>query len=380
MKKYKTHIAIVSDQVIPNVTPVLDETIRPEKVILCASNRMKGRADTLAAFFKSKQIETELFSLGDAYDFAELQERFMELAIRLEHEKSVAVNLTGGNKLMTIAAQMVFDARPRFYVVPQKDQLMMIDAQSPGRYEIQDRITLRDYFAIHGYTVISQKRKKKINPDAVTLAESILKNYGVYKQQLAKLNAVASEAEKIERKTHRPCLTIHDDFNEGVCELIHLFATHGSITYYDDKKIEFASNESRSFCKGFWLEDYILNELSKVNDAIGLQDWAGSIQIKSASGTKNEIDAAFLYNNELYVIECKTARMDDKGDDVLYKIDTIRGYAGLYTKSIVASFKELNKSDRRRAEDLRITLIEGKNLNRFAERMIEKIHPKGETE
>ena len=68
----------------------------------------------------------------------------------------------------------------------------------------------------------------------------------------------------------------------------------------------------------------------------------------SPTGTKNEIDAAFLYNNKLYIIECKTAKMDDKGTDVLYKIDTIRGYAGLFTKPIIISFDEFNKYDKQR--------------------------------
>jgi hypothetical protein len=63
---------------------------------------------------------------------------------------------------------------------------------------------------------------------------------------------------------------------------------------------------------------------------------------------------------------------------VLYKLDTIRGYAGLYTKSLIASFKELEPHDRQRAADLKITLIEGKNLNRFAERIINQIAPNKE--
>lgn len=374
MKKYKIQIIIVSGQMIPNVTPVLDEAIRPEKVILCASNAMRERAETLAAFFRSKQIEAEIFSLGSAYAFAELQERFLELAIQLGGEESVAVNLTGGNKLMTLAAQMVFESRPRFYVVPQKDQIMMIDDTQPEIYEIADQICLRDYFAIHGFTVTSQKRKKKIPDPTVHLAETLLKQFDRYKTEIGKINYLAAKAEDAYS------LTVKNEISDVTCDLLDLFYKQGSITYYDDKKIEFASKKARDFCKGFWLEDYILNELAKVDEKIGLQDWAGSIVIESASGTKNEIDAAFLFNNELYVIECKTARMDDKGKDVLYKLDTIRGYAGFYTKSIIATFKELNQYDRQRARDLNIHLIEGRDLNRFAERMIEKIHPKGETE
>uniref|UniRef100_UPI00356171A9 Card1-like endonuclease domain-containing protein n=1 Tax=Pontiella sp. TaxID=2837462 RepID=UPI00356171A9 len=369
MKKFNTHIIMVSGQMVPNVTPVLDETIRPERVILCASNRMLEQADTLTAFFKAKKIEAEVFPLGSAYDFSELQDRFLELAARFEDTASVAVNLTGGTKLMTIAAQLVFDEFPRFYVIPEQDLAVMVDAQHPETYAIQDRILLRDYFAIHGYSVNEQQRKKKIPEKTGALADALLKNYDTYKNQLGVLNALAAKAEDAYS------LSVRNEISDSTCELLNLFYGHGSISYYDDKKIEFASKESRSFCKGFWLEDFICGELAKVDAEIGLQDWAASIEIESASGTRNEIDAAFLHNNELYVIECKTARMDQKGSDVLYKLDTIRGYAGLYTKSIVATFKDLEAHDRRRAEDLKITLVEGRNLNRFAERILALLPP-----
>jgi hypothetical protein len=372
MRKYKQQIIMVSGQMIPNVTPVLDAAVRPEKVILCSSNAMQQRAESLACYFTKKGIEAEVYPLGSAYDFAELQERFLELAAQVGPTDSVAVNLTGGTKLMTIAAQVVFDEFPRFYVIPEKDQIVMIDERKPGHYEIEDQILLRDYFEIHGYSVTAQQRKKKIPQQTETLANTLLKNYDTYKNQIGVLNALAAKAEDAYS------LAVRNEISDQTCDLLDLFYRHGSLSYYDDKKIQFASADARDFCKGFWLEDYVCAELAKVDAAIGLQDWAASINIENASGSKNEIDAAFLYNNELYVIECKTARMNQKGSDVLYKLDTIRGYAGLYTKSLIASFKELEPHDRQRAADLKITLIEGKNLNRFAERIINQIAPNKE--
>ena len=368
MKPFYTHIIIASGQMMPNITPILDESIRPKKVIICTSNAMKGKADLFVKFLKQRQVETEIFELGNAYDFPELQDRFLELATQHEHDDSVAVNLTGGTKLMTIAAQMVFDQIPCFYVIPEKDQIVMLDSSKSDIYKIDDKIKLPAYFAIHGYN-IQKKSKKRISSETIKLSSDLLKKYDAYKNQLGVLNALAAKAEDAYS------LSIRNEISDQTCDLLHLFYTHGSVEYYDDKKITFASPEARDFCKGLWLEDYILHELAKVNNSIGLQDYAASIEIESDSGTKNEIDAAFLHNNELYIIECKTARMDAKGSDVLYKLDTIRGYAGLYTKSIVATFKELNPFDRQRAKDLRINLIEGKNLNRFAERIIEMLDP-----
>lgn len=44
MKKFKTHIVLISDQMTPNATPVMDKSIRPEKVIICATDEMNKRA------------------------------------------------------------------------------------------------------------------------------------------------------------------------------------------------------------------------------------------------------------------------------------------------------------------------------------------------
>jgi hypothetical protein len=139
--------------------------------------------------------------------------------------------------------------------------------------------------------------------------------------------------------------------------------------------VKFTSEKDRDFCKGLWLEKFVHSKLKDVADEAGLQDFSASIEIESSSGVRNEIDAAFLYNNELYVIECKTAKMDEKGSDVLYKLDAISGYAGLYTKSIVITYKEMNKFDRKRARDLRINLIEGRDINRLPKKIIQIIHP-----
>ncbi len=369
MQQFETQLIIVSGQMIPNVTPVLDEAIRPGKVILCASNTMQKKAEAMATFFNKKNVETEIFSLGYAYNFVELQERFLELASGFGPQESIAINLTGGTKLMTIAAQMVFDDRPCFYVVLENSQILMLDTQNPSAYQIQDKIRLHDYFALHGYSVKQQNRKKKISSESVLMCETLLKKYDTYKKQLGTLNYLAAKAEE------EDSLTIRNEISDDTCGLLDLFYKQGSISYYDDTKIEFSSTHARDFCKGFWLEEYVANELKKVDEQLGLQDFSASIEVESSTGTKNEIDAAFLYKNELYVIECKTARMNEKGSDVLYKLDSISGYAGLYTQSIVATFKEMSKFDRKRARDLKINLIEGRDLNRLAERIVQIIQP-----
>ena len=57
------------------------------------------------------------------------------------------------------------------------------------------------------------------------------------------------------------------------------------------------------------------------------------IEITNHQGSKNEIDGAFLYENQLYLIECKTSHLsrEGKGTQTLYKMDTLVDYTGLHT-------------------------------------------------
>jgi len=366
MKKYKTHICLVSAQSVPNITPILDEMIRPEKVILCTSNAMQKNAKILKDFLESKHIDVEIYKLGDAYDFQELKEKFLELASTCYSMGDIAVNLTCGNKLMTIATQEIFAGEcDLFYVIPERDQIIMVADDCNPLYEIEDRLKLEEFFAIHGYKVKNIERRKNISSESKILFETLLPRMDQYPDDLKTLNYLASLAKA------KNSLQIKNDISEKSWGLLKIFQDHGSIAYYDDKKIEFKDDMARSFCNGFWFEDYIYLEMKKLYAKLGLQDFAVSVEIENNNGVKNEIDAAFIHNNSLYLIECKTSKMsvNEKASDVVYKMDTIAGYAGLYTKGILISYRKLNKYDYQRAKDLKITVIHGNEINNIEKRL-----------
>ena len=109
MKRFQTHIIMVSGQATPNVLAVMDKSIRPNEVVLCTTDDMRRNGEILADYFKRHQIRSRIYELSSAYDFAALQEKFLDLAAEFSgRESETGVNLTGGTKLMTIAAQQVF--------------------------------------------------------------------------------------------------------------------------------------------------------------------------------------------------------------------------------------------------------------------------------
>jgi len=377
MKKIKTHIVLLSDQVLPNVLPALDAAISPANIVLCESDAMchKGIGQRLKDLFESKSIECETFALGGAYDFNALEERFLELAARYDGcEADVAVNLTGGTKLMAIAAQNVFGAGcfTCFYSIPQRNEIVEITGERSPPVALRHQIKLNDYFLVHGYKVLSkQGRDYKLVHRAEQLAKELLSDLGTYSKHIGYLNMLAAKAEEAYSLKVR---------TETVAEqehILELFYRYGFIKYFDDKKVEFGTEENRSFCKGLWLESHLHQTFKDINQDIkeslgeGLQDYATSVVVKSSTGTKNEFDGAFIYKNNLYVVEAKTAQLKEKGADVLYKLDSLKDFAGMYTRPIIVTFRSLKGYDKKRATDLGINVIEGSALNALGRKLKE---------
>jgi hypothetical protein len=355
MKKKRIHICLVSDRNILNITPVLDRDISPEKVILCSTESMMNNAVILKTFLDKKSVTSEIFRLGDIFDFYDFKKAFQALneSIR-SYAADTAVNLTCGSKIMILAAQCVFGGNcEMFYIYPESDLAVVItDSSEPeSLYDLEDKITLTDYFELHGYKVRSIERRRVINESSGELFTTLVSSINRYAEPLGVLNYLATNAE------NNNSLTFSCRISEKAFEVLELFQKHGAVKSFDENSVTFRDTASRAFCNGLWLEDYVYEQLSAIDKIVGLQDYAVSLNIENRNGVRNEIDVAFLYNNRLYLIECKTSRMDEKGTDIVYKMDTVKGYAGLKTRGILVSYRKLKRFDIQRAEDLDIMVL-----------------------
>ena len=130
MPKYHSHLCLVSAQATPNLLPLLDEAWRPKNVVLACSTGMKNKAADLCSFLKTKgNISIDILDLPNAYDYTALSEAFLNYLASREQD-DIALNVTGGTKLMAVAAQEVFRSagKPVFYVNVETDEVIMIDS------------------------------------------------------------------------------------------------------------------------------------------------------------------------------------------------------------------------------------------------------------
>ena len=372
MIRFTTHVCMVSAQATPNLAPILSEEFRPDHVILLVSTEMERQANVLEKVLKKYHVTSTQISV-DAYDTGRMEEQMLDLLIQ-HPENTIALNVTGGTKLMAIVAQEAFrsEGKAVFYFNIETNAIQFI-GQKTAPLSLKSAIKLDDYLISHGYQVQGKLvRQLDINEARKTLTQSLIKDVTLFSKAIGKLNFFASSAE--EKDTRRGqevinhCLTAEIDNNAlndpHWSRVIDLFSV-AKIVQLKGNTLHFTSVDARFYANGGWLEDHVFGIVKQLE----MQDAAVNMRVENHNGTghaENELDVAFLVKNRLHLIECK-ARIfkdkDSKGADALYKLDSLAALGGLNTRCMLISYRELRDADRQRAKDLRIKIVEAAQLN-----------------
>ncbi len=370
------HLYLVSDQATPNITPALDTMIRPDKVFLMVSPEMMPHAELLRRVLnEAAGVEVLLWTIDDAWDIEHVITRTMEL---LEHHKdnTFALNSTGGTRPMSIGAFQVFQAyqQPVFYVHPQDDRLIWLYPRGLAAHQLADRIRLPHFLLAHGSTVISQG-DLNVLPEYREIAEHLIENIDYFNKALTTLNWYATQT--ADRKS--PRLKPEHLRWDALLDLLDRLQMI-DVVDYQSKHLVFPGNAAKYFVNGGWLEQYVYAELLQIRQKIPeIQDIAQTITVARQSHGQtihNELDVAFLCNNHLYVVECKTMQLDQQsnraGTETLYKLDSLKELlGGVSGQGMVVSYKPMSTADKHRAADLGIEVCDARSLQDLRSRLIQ---------
>jgi hypothetical protein len=271
----------------------------------------------------------------------------------------IALNATGGTKLMSIAAYEAFRScdLPVFYVHPEHDRLIWLTPKLP-EVDLADRIKLKDYLMAYGASTVEIPEPTGVIAPIRQLTNQLLSEIDHFANALSTLNYLAYQA-------NNPKLTteIEDgpQSNPQLWELLELFETAG-LCQINGHSLRFTDENARFTANGGWLEMHTYGVCLNLKKALGIQDIAYNILInRQPAGqalVKNEIDIGLIKANRLHLIECKTKRFEkDKHADVLYKLDSLRDLmGGLQGRAMLVSFNKLDKVSRARAKELKIEM------------------------
>ena len=367
--KYKTHVILISAQAVPNLTPLMDDAVKPEQVIMVVSPDMEERADWLKSIISIKGIKTARWSITDPWDIEHVRDVILT-SLNLNANESIALNATCGTKPMSIAAYEVFRAfkLPIYYVHPQQDRLIWMYPENQQTHELADRIKLKEFLKAHGVTETSRGPNYGVKEELRELTQKLIHQNNTLVNPLSILNAYAANAELTLQSTLE---NKHSNYAK-LLALIDLFSHYQLLTLKGSHLI-FANEAARFYVNGGWLEEHVYGLCLNLKKEYGFQDIARSLEVERCfknESIKNELDIVFLKNNSLHLIECKTHyeknKATGKNVQALYKLDSLKDLiGGLQAKTMLVNFNPLNKSDIRRAGDLKIAVCAGNELMRL---------------
>jgi hypothetical protein len=275
-----THLILVSAQPIPNLTPILDDTLRPQKVVMLVSPDMQERSKMLENIYKPRGIQVERYDIEDPWNASAISDQVLDILAQYP-DRDIALNATGGTKLMCIAAYEVFrsENRPIFYIHPEHDRLIWLSPKQPDM-DLSDRLKLKEYLMAYGASEVKISDPTGVTAPIRQLTQDILTGIDRYAGELGTLNYLAYQA-----KNQKLTCEIEDGPQSKplLWELLELFETAG-LCKINGYSLRFADENARFTANGGWLEMHTYALCLNLKKACGIQDVACNITI-------NQLDA-----------------------------------------------------------------------------------------
>lgn len=334
----KYHIITVSDQLIPNVLPVLNDVQQGEEctVVICASEKMKDKAELCQNFFQEKRIVVSLWDKEDVpgNDWGAYFTKVRESVVDKMPDR-IVVNLTGGTKLMAFAMHSAFSKEKEkvdfVYVDTPADAspkcLYPFSSKNPQKFPAL--LCVKDFLSLYGKQV-TERGDNSISDADRSFFEDLLK----YAQENKGMNGDIMDWCNKNRKPSE--------------ELVKLFKKHNRVRYDGAGSWNELPKNDQNYLTGGWFEKYVYDVLDKNREEWDISDLAINVKYDGRE-TNNEVDIAFVRHNRLFIVECKAKESKDK--NISYKFKDIRNELGIACRGWFVSLQDFKEGERARLEE-----------------------------
>lgn len=348
-------VSLISDQTIPNIQMIKEvksKYINCDYLMITTDQMEKnGIVDNI---MKASVIENVFKIIVPHDSYIEIKNGIYDFNYS-DYEK-IIVNITGGTKMMMLAAYDYFKEKPNTEIYYISGNSLEYSQLYPyySKPTFTEKISLKEYLTGYGFT-IKETESSGISKDQTEILFDKYCNgvFDSYQDALAVL-----------RDKRKKGITKEDDFNkvsDFLNEIEYTPLVNGKLN-----KLEI------QYLSGEWFEEYIGY---RVKSDLGLFDDEILVGAKIYTNPKlkvlnpintllniepknkdvdNEIDVMFIYKNSLYVIECKTSiinttqienkdgngnyKLDPKSiilGETIYKSDALKTKFGLFAKSYI---------------------------------------------
>ena len=349
MKGYDMNLAVVlvSEQTIPNVVylkNLLKYGESFDKVLLITTEKMEnqGKSDTITKalgsdFFDNKKYDKSLIDENMLFDINKKLEEYFE---NNSFDK-VFLNITGGTKIMSLAAYNFFKDKSFtenivYLPIGSTSYKQIYPLGSDGKavdVKINYKMGVGEYLKSLD---VEYEDSKALDVD---LSRFIFKTY---LEDDSVINEVTQILRKY-RKDGKELKRIKKSLEYGEIKRL-LNKINIDVDKYNLKQRRWVD-----YFSGGWFEEYVYSEINE----LCIDDIKLNIKIKRQTNIKdvpNEFDVVFIKDNNLFVVECKTGNMEGyETTEALYKAAQLNRDLGLSAKSYFVSLskKLLNKETKK---------------------------------
>lgn len=336
----RVQICLVSEQVIPNIIPILME--KPDVVAFLYTKEFAEKLESMEKFLVRKlpKLRFDKF-LTDAYDVDKNDEVCQKISKKYPNY-SFELNVTGGTKIMALTSFLVFENAKILYCNTNNHELLDL-SNKKNKKTFNEFLTIEEYFAVNDFTITEETSEEKIR-NRKNLTMFLGENSDKLKNFL--LNC---------RRAFQPQTNVKFPLETKEIKIVELEKDSFQVEFLFNKKWNKNIVEQK-FLGGVWLEEYVFWTLKD-------NDLAPKLGVKIQKGNlKNELDVCFVEKNQLFWISCKSSIFSNKDVAEVEQFKTFFG--GIFGKGFLVTSQNLTKSEalKTRAKELRITTIDSTEI------------------
>ncbi|KLN59095.1 hypothetical protein WH96_19090 [Kiloniella spongiae] len=378
------HICLVSDTNLPNLNPALaniseSRFFPPKRVLLLCGTGHLEQARYLKDTLVDHRLVVDIHTIDDGLDPIEISSLIGQISAVFEtlspEEKQLAVlNASGGGKALSLAAVSVFirNNLPAFLVDTSNDRIVWLNGEERLTLDIPDNASLEDVLSGNGFKIIPPHPvRHDLNEKQILLGEKMAENVKKFSEVIGAFNGYMSRAKETEGYYQAGPVSHKLYKNHNFMKLVDCFCETGLLEWKKHHLV-FRGQDAARFLRGGWFELYgyaVINQIkhdwAEQGYPVQIGDVASGVNIESPTGSRNEIDIAFLCNNRLYLIECKTGYFSPSShpsgpsSTMLYKLDWLKDLGAPASKTAIFSYRALPDHDRERAQQMHIEVVAG---------------------
>ncbi|NCO68673.1 MAG: hypothetical protein CO148_07990 [Nitrospirae bacterium CG_4_9_14_3_um_filter_41_27] len=379
-------ISLVSEQTIPNILAI--HHFKPDELLFITTDEMQKKRKIEAIINTLRELRLNYEGKSNILVVQEDSildcHRKIDKWIENREDSEFVVNLTGGTKIMSIAAYEYFkdySSKMIYIPIPKNEFIIPFPKKSPGKpTELTLRLSVIQYLTAYGLDIVNRARLRGYEEDAIQrkkLSEWIIANYEDLHNILVWLSGnLRSHRDEKELNFEG---SFQNANNNEVKLLDNLHLAHDG--KFVSKRL---TRSEMRYLTGGWLEEFCFNNVLEFVNR-GIDDVAIGLKLKNAQGRDNEFDVMFTKENALYFVECKSLdQHDDKDLNVLYKIGALQKEFGLKVKSFLVTTSpyilknnEIRQSVKARAEQFNTEIIPPAEVRNFRKYLTQKLRLEG---